>query len=72
MKREKPHLFEQVCKLEKHLNDKRIALGKDPVYISGVGARKQLPVGDAIPDQLGLFPEWIDEQDGCESGYCMT
>lgn len=72
MKREKPLLFEQVCELERHLNSKRAALGKDPVYISGVGARKQLPVGDAIPNQLGLFPEWIDEQDGCESGYCMT
>jgi hypothetical protein len=72
MKREKPELFNKVCELEKHLNQKRAVLGKDAVYISGVGARKQLLIGDAIPDQLGLFPEWIDEQDGCESGYCMT
>lgn len=72
MKREKPELFDQVCQLERHLNSKRTDLGKDAVYISGVGARKQLMLEDAIPDQLGLFPEWIDEQDGCESGYCMT
>jgi len=72
MKREKPELFDRVCELEKHLNNKRADLGKDAVYISGVGARKQLLIGDAIPDQLGLFPDWIDEQDGCESGYCMT
>lgn len=40
--------------------------------MTGVGARKRLAMLDAIPNQLGLFPEWIDEQDGCESGYCMT
>lgn len=72
MRREKPELFAATAELEQMLNQKRIALEKDPVYISGIGARKALPINEAIPDQLGLFPEWIDEQDGCESGYCMT
>lgn len=72
MRRERPELFEQVAKLERHLNAKREAIGKDHIYISGIGARRQLPVDQAIPMQLGLFEEWIDEQDGCESGYCMT
>lgn len=72
MRREKPELFASTAKLEQMLNQKRAALRKDPVYISGIGARKALPISEAIPDQLGLFPEWIDEQDGCESGYCMT
>ena len=72
MRREKPELFLAVTLMERHLNQKRTAIGKDAVYISGVGARKALPIDQAIPDQLGLFPEWIDEQDGCESGYCMT
>jgi hypothetical protein len=72
MRRERPELFGKVARLERHLNAKREALGKDAVYISGVGARKALPIDQAVPDQLGLFPEWIDEQDGCESGYCMT
>jgi hypothetical protein len=58
--------------LERHLNAKRDVIGKDPVFMSGVGARRHQPLDQAIPDQLGLFPEWIDEQDGCESGYCMT
>jgi hypothetical protein len=72
MRRERPELFAKVAELELHLNQKRAEIGKDAVYISGVGARKLLPIDQAIPDQLGLFPEWIDEQDGCESGYCMT
>lgn len=72
MRRERPELFHKVVEIERHLNLKRERLGKDPVFISGVGARRQLPLNQCIPDQLGLFPEWIDEQDGCESGYCMT
>lgn len=72
MRREKPDLFAATAELEQMLNQKRAALEKDPVYISGIGARKALPINEAIPDQLGLFSEWIDEQDGCESGYCMT
>ena len=72
MRREKPELFLAVTLMERHLNQKRTTIGKDAIYISGVGARKALPIDEAIPDQLGLFPEWIDEQDGCESGYCMT
>ena len=72
MRREKPELFAATTELEEMLNRKRAEIGKDAVYISGVGARKALPIDQAIPNQLGLFPEWIDEQDGCESGYCMT
>lgn len=72
MRRQKPELFTATAELERMLNQKRAAIGKDAVYISGVGVRKALPIDQAIPDQLGLFPEWIDEQDGCESGYCMT
>ena len=72
MRRERSELFDRVAALERHLNAKREAIGKDAVYISGIGARRRQPIDQAIPDQLGLFPEWIDEQDGCESGYCMT
>lgn len=72
LRQERPALFDAAAILEQHLNAKRSALGKDRIYISGIGARKQLTISDAIPDQLGLFPEWIEEQDGCESGYCMT
>jgi hypothetical protein len=72
MRRERPELFAKAAELEDHLNTKRSEAGKDPCYLSGVGARRKRRLAEAIPDQLGLFPEWIDEQDGCESGYCMT
>lgn len=72
MRQERPELFAKVVALEQHLNSKRRTLEKDPVYISGIGARRQQSIDIAVPDQLGLFPEWYDEQDGCESGYCMT
>ena len=72
MRRERPELFAAATALERRLNARRSDLGRDAVFLSGIGARKGLPVDQAIPDQLGLFPEWIDEQDGCESGYCMT
>lgn len=72
MRREHPELFLATTLLERDLNQKRVDIGRDPVYISGIGARRQLPIDKAIPEQLGLFPEWIDEQDGCESGHCMT
>jgi hypothetical protein len=68
MRQERPDLFERVIQLEEMLNAKRATIGKDQVFISG----RCKPLSVAIPDQLGLFPEWIDEQDGCESGYCMT
>lgn len=72
MRKERPELFMAATLLERHLNKKRKNVNRDAVYISGIGARRGLPVDQAIPDQLGLFSEWIDEQDGCESGYCMT
>lgn len=72
MKRESPKLFDEAVALERVLQDRRQMLGKDPVYLSGIGGRRRRCLDQVIPDQLGLFPEWIDEQDGCESGYCMT
>lgn len=68
LKREQPGLFEQAVRLEQMLNAKRKAIGKDNVFLSG----RCRPLDIAIPNQLGLFHEWIEEQDGCESGYCMT
>jgi 3'-phosphoadenosine 5'-phosphosulfate sulfotransferase (PAPS reductase)/FAD synthetase len=72
LRREKPPLFQSAVAIERTLQLRRQALGKDPVYLSGIGGRKQCNLDQVIPYQLGLFPEWLDEQDGCESGYCMT
>lgn len=72
LRQERPELFAKVVEIERQLNAKRVHLGKDVVYISSVGSRRGQPIDIAVPYQLGLFPEWIEEQDGCESGYCMT
>ena len=70
MRREQNDLFEKAADLEKLLQERRKQLGKDPVYMSGIGGRKQVNLRDVIPEQLGLFG-WEPEE-GCESGYCMT
>ena len=72
MRRSDPELFASAVNLERIIQGRRTARGKDSVYLSAIGARRGVNLADVIPDQLGLFPEWIDEQDGCESGYCMT
>ena len=70
MRREQNDLFEKAAELEKLLQERREQLGKDHVYMSGIGGRKQVNLRDVIPEQLGLFG-WEPEE-GCESGYCMT
>lgn len=70
MRREQPELFNQAAALERVLQKRRQNLGKDPVYISSIGGRKNKNLEDVIPEQLGLF-DWEPEE-GCESGYCMT
>jgi len=72
MRQERPEMFRQAVDLEQHLQQIRARIGKDPVYLSSVGGRKELNLEQAIPDQLGLFPAWYEEQHSCESGYCMT
>lgn len=70
MRRERPELFAKSVELEQILQARRAALGKDKVYLSSIGGRKEVDLADVIPDQLGLF-DW-EEEEGCESGYCMT
>lgn len=70
MRREQPELFTKAVELEKLLQNRRQSLGKDPVYLSGIGGRREVNLADVIPDQLGLF-DWEPEE-GCDSGYCMT
>jgi hypothetical protein len=73
LKRRDPERFEKAVILERFLNIKRQQIGQPGrIFLSGLGARRGQPLDRVIPDQLGLFPEWFDEQDGCESGYCMT
>lgn len=70
LRREQPSLFAKAVSLEQILQQRRANLGKDPIYLSSIGGRKEINLNDVIPDQLGLFG-WEPEE-GCESGYCMT
>ena len=72
LKRNDPELFSKACDMEDLFNDYAVSAGHDPWFMSGRGSKNGVPLRECIPDQLGLFPEWLDEQDGCESGYCMT
>lgn len=64
LRRKRPLLFEAAADLETKLNEKRAALGKDKVYLTSKGGSLR----DVIADQ----PSLIDDDDNCESGYCMV
>lgn len=63
LKRDEPDLFDRACDLERTLNERRDALGKDHVWLTRHGR----PLADTVGDQLVL-----DGMDGCDSGWCMT
>lgn len=63
MRREQPELFSKAVALERRINDKRQAIGKDIVYLH----RSLHPLDQAIGLQLAF-----EYDDHCESGYCLT
>ncbi|WP_245771171.1 adenine nucleotide alpha hydrolase family protein [Actinacidiphila guanduensis] len=66
-RRTEPELFERAIALEKTVNGRRAALGRDSVYLTRFGK----PLAEAIPAQCETPPEET-EDDGCDSGWCMT
>jgi hypothetical protein len=69
MKRDEPELFDRAVELERVLNERRDTLGRDHVYLTRFGK----PLDEAISpdgDQLSLLGN--EDEDGCESGYCLT
>lgn len=75
MKAEEPAAFERSCQLEDTLNQRRRALGRDPVYLTRFGR----PLREVFAhDQLVLpLLDPADPGQGadlgvCESGYRMT
>lgn len=67
MRDREPELFERAATLEKLINDRREALGRDPVWLT----RKLLPLHQATSDEA--TPSLFDlGDDNCESGYCMV
>jgi hypothetical protein len=66
MRRDEPELFARSVTLERTLNERRDALGKDRVYLTRFGR----PLDEAIEEaQPTLF---ADGPEGCDEGYCWT
>ena len=67
MRQSHPDLFQKACELETFLNQRRAELGRDQVWFS----RKLKPLAQVTTElhQRSLFDE---EDDVCESGYCMV
>jgi hypothetical protein len=71
MRRDEPELFEKSAVIEDHINQRRIMLGKDPVYLTD----KRKPLREAIgAAQDGFWTSEVDDGDGesCDSGHCFT
>lgn len=67
LKNDRPDLFQKSVELEQLLNERRAALGKDSVWMSS----RLIPLDQAIGgDMSNMFTE--EEDDACESGFCLT
>lgn len=70
MRRDRPDLFNKSVELERLLNDRRVTLGKDPVWLTRFNAPLDVVIGkaqDVIPG-LDVTPD----MDRCDSGHCWT
>lgn len=63
LKEHEPALFQKSADLERLINDRRAALGRDPMWLT----RMLVPLEQAVQ---GTQHEL--DFDACESGYCMT
>lgn len=59
-----PELFDKAVALERRINEKRGAIGRDVVYLHPA----LVPLEQAVGEQYGLFD---DTADSCETGYCF-
>lgn len=63
----KPERFAACVEIERTLAERRLALGKDAVYFHSRLKPLQMATADGYQPALGL-----DEDGGCESGFCWT
>ena len=70
MRREEPDLFFRAAEVERAMNEKRVALGRDRVWLT----RFAVPLEEAIVDtgQTSLFDLLAQDEEGgqCDSGHC--
>lgn len=71
MRRDEPDLFERAADLEEMLTARRARLGKDAVYLTRYGASRGQGLRQVFPEGRDLLP-YFDDNDGCDSGWCMT
>lgn len=70
MRRDRPELFERSVHLEQLLNERRAALGRDPVYFTRFGKPLSLAIGVQLQTEFdfGTGPG----AESCDEGYCWT
>jgi hypothetical protein len=75
MRRDRPELFARACALEALLNERRAALGKDPVWLT----RFNRPLAEAVGQAQDVLPGLDvgvavdgDDDAGCDNGACFT
>lgn len=64
LKNETPELFKRAVELEKVISAKSMQRGKDRVFLH----RRCIPLEQAVGEQAMMF----EDDDACESGYCMV
>lgn len=69
MRRDRPDLFDRSCALEDLLNERRLFLGKDAVYLT----RFNRPLAQAIPAAPDMLPGFDPaDETSCDNGMCFT
>lgn len=68
MRRDRPALFQQAVMLEDTLNQRRLTLGKDPVYLTRFGK----PLADAVQEEQPAMDFGTGPGETCDEGYCWT
>lgn len=69
MRRDEPELFWKSVELEKHINNVRKNLSRDPVYLTD----RQVPLEEAAYEAgPTLFEEETFNDGKCDEGYCWT
>jgi 3'-phosphoadenosine 5'-phosphosulfate sulfotransferase (PAPS reductase)/FAD synthetase len=68
MRHDEPELFARSVALEKLLNARRAALGRDPVYLTRYGAA----LDRVVPAGVAPLPLPDNGDGGCDNGWCAT
>ncbi|HEY3260307.1 MAG TPA: hypothetical protein VGJ95_08565 [Pseudonocardiaceae bacterium] len=67
-RRDRPAIFHRACALEDLLNQRRRALGKDPVYLT----RFNRPLRQAVTVAQATLPGLGGDDALCDNGACFT